>query len=33
VPHRHGVTGTAAAFVLHVSELMDGRARLSRVAA
>jgi predicted nucleotide-binding protein (sugar kinase/HSP70/actin superfamily) len=25
VPHRHGVTGTAANFALHVSELMDGR--------
>jgi len=31
VPHRHGVTGTAANFVLHVSDLMDGRARLGRV--
>jgi predicted nucleotide-binding protein (sugar kinase/HSP70/actin superfamily) len=27
VPHRHGVTGTAANFVLHVSDLMDGRSR------
>ncbi|HXE79144.1 MAG TPA: hypothetical protein VNK41_00195 [Vicinamibacterales bacterium] len=27
VPHRKGVTGTAATFVLHVSDLMDGRAR------
>jgi predicted nucleotide-binding protein (sugar kinase/HSP70/actin superfamily) len=27
VPHRHGVTGTAANFVLHVNDLMDGRAR------
>jgi predicted nucleotide-binding protein (sugar kinase/HSP70/actin superfamily) len=25
VPHRHGVTGTAANFVLHVSDLMDRR--------
>jgi predicted nucleotide-binding protein (sugar kinase/HSP70/actin superfamily) len=28
VPHREGVTGTAALFALHVSDLMDGRARL-----
>ena len=27
VPHRHGVTGTAANFVLHVSDLMDRRRR------
>jgi predicted nucleotide-binding protein (sugar kinase/HSP70/actin superfamily) len=27
VPHRHGVTGTAANFVLHVSDLMDHRRR------
>jgi predicted nucleotide-binding protein (sugar kinase/HSP70/actin superfamily) len=27
VPHRHGVTGTAATFVLHVSDLMDTRRR------
>jgi predicted nucleotide-binding protein (sugar kinase/HSP70/actin superfamily) len=27
VPHRHGVTGTAAKFVLHVSDLMDRRRR------
>ncbi|HEY1308070.1 MAG TPA: hypothetical protein VGF24_31170 [Vicinamibacterales bacterium] len=27
VPHRHGITGTAATFVLHVSDLMDGKAR------
>ncbi|MBI4476759.1 MAG: activator of (R)-2-hydroxyglutaryl-CoA dehydratase [Acidobacteria bacterium] len=33
VPHRHGMTGTAAQFVLHVSDLMDGRARFSRVPA
>jgi predicted nucleotide-binding protein (sugar kinase/HSP70/actin superfamily) len=31
VPHRHGMTGTAAQFVLHVSDLMDGRARFSRM--
>jgi len=31
VPHREGMTGTAAQFVLHVSDLMDGRARLGRV--
>jgi predicted nucleotide-binding protein (sugar kinase/HSP70/actin superfamily) len=28
VPHKHGVTGTAATFVLHVSDLMDRRTRL-----
>src|SRR5262249_56379273 len=28
VPHRKGMTGTAAQFVLHVSDLMDGRTRL-----
>jgi len=33
VPHRHGVTGTAAGFVLHVSDLMDGNARMGRVPA
>jgi predicted nucleotide-binding protein (sugar kinase/HSP70/actin superfamily) len=27
VPHRKGMTGTAAQFVLHVNDLMDGRAR------
>jgi predicted nucleotide-binding protein (sugar kinase/HSP70/actin superfamily) len=32
VPHVHGMTGTAAQFVLHVSDLMDGRARLKRLA-
>ena len=32
VPHRKGMTGTAAMFVLHVSDLMDGRARLGRAA-
>ncbi len=31
VPHRKGVTGTAATFVLHVSDLMDGRTRLRKV--
>jgi predicted nucleotide-binding protein (sugar kinase/HSP70/actin superfamily) len=31
VPHRHGITGTAANFVLHVSDLMDGRTRLRKV--
>jgi predicted nucleotide-binding protein (sugar kinase/HSP70/actin superfamily) len=31
VPHRHGMTGTAAQFVLHVSDLMDGRTRFSRL--
>jgi hypothetical protein len=31
VPHRPGVTGTAASFVLHVSDLMDGKARFSRL--
>lgn len=31
VPHRHGMTGTAAQFVLHVSDLMDGRARPGRL--
>jgi predicted nucleotide-binding protein (sugar kinase/HSP70/actin superfamily) len=28
VPHRHGMTGTAAQFALHVNDLIDGRARL-----
>jgi predicted nucleotide-binding protein (sugar kinase/HSP70/actin superfamily) len=32
VPHVHGVTGTAANFVLHVSKLMDRRRPLVRVA-
>jgi hypothetical protein len=32
VPHRHGVTGTAAHFVLHVSDLMDRRPRPYAVA-
>jgi predicted nucleotide-binding protein (sugar kinase/HSP70/actin superfamily) len=31
VPHREGMTGTAAQFVLHVNDLIDGRARLGRV--
>jgi hypothetical protein len=33
VPHREGVTGIAADFVLHVSDLMSGKARLQRVPA
>jgi predicted nucleotide-binding protein (sugar kinase/HSP70/actin superfamily) len=32
VPHRHGVTGTAANFVLHVSDLMDRRRPTVQVA-
>jgi hypothetical protein len=31
VPHVHGMTAAAAQFVLHVSDLLDGRARLSRL--
>jgi predicted nucleotide-binding protein (sugar kinase/HSP70/actin superfamily) len=31
VPHVHGMTGTAAQFVLHVSDLMDGRAWFNRL--
>ena len=31
VPNRHGVTGTAAQFVRHVADLIDGRAEFSRV--
>jgi predicted nucleotide-binding protein (sugar kinase/HSP70/actin superfamily) len=31
VPRRRGVAGVAANFVLHVSSLMDGRARLARL--
>lgn len=31
LPYRHGVTGTAANFVLHVSDLMDRKARLGKV--
>jgi len=30
VPHRHGITGTAANFALHVSDLMDRPLRLAR---
>jgi hypothetical protein len=33
VPEREGVTGVAATFVLHVNDLMDGKARLRRVRA
>lgn len=33
VPHREGMTGTAAQFVLHVADLIDGRARFSRLPA
>jgi predicted nucleotide-binding protein (sugar kinase/HSP70/actin superfamily) len=31
VPYRKGVTGTAATFVLHVNDLMEGRTRLRKV--
>ena len=31
IPHRKGVTGVAANFALHVSDLMDGKIRLRRV--
>ena len=31
IPHRKGVTGVAANFALHVSDVMDGKARLRRV--
>jgi hypothetical protein len=31
VPHRAGIAGTAAAFVLHVSDVMDGRVRLGTI--
>ncbi len=31
VPERNGVTGVAANFVLHVNDLMSGKARLARV--
>jgi len=31
MPHRHGVAGIAANFVLHVSDLMNGKARLAQV--
>jgi hypothetical protein len=30
VPHRHGVTGTAANFAVHVSDLMDRKVRFGR---
>ncbi len=33
VPHRHGVTGIAANFVLHVSDLMNGKTRIKRLPA
>jgi predicted nucleotide-binding protein (sugar kinase/HSP70/actin superfamily) len=33
VPHRSGVTGTAALFALHVADLMNGRVRFSRLPA
>jgi len=33
VPHVHGVTGIAANFVLHVSDLMDRKTRIKRVPA
>jgi predicted nucleotide-binding protein (sugar kinase/HSP70/actin superfamily) len=33
VPHYHGMTGTAAMFVRHVADVMDGRARFSRLPA
>ncbi len=31
VPHREGMTGTAAMFVLHVGDLMSGKARMGRL--
>jgi hypothetical protein len=31
MPERKGVTGVAANFVLHVNDLMNGKARLARV--
>ena len=31
IPERQGVTGVAANFVLHVNDLMNGKARLARV--
>jgi hypothetical protein len=31
VPHRPGMTGTAAQFVVHASDLIDGRARFSKL--
>ncbi len=33
VPHRHGYAGVAANFALHVSDLMNGKAKLARVPA
>lgn len=30
VPHRHGMAGVAANFITHVSDLMDGRARMAQ---
>jgi hypothetical protein len=30
VPKRRGVAGVAANFILHVSKLMDGKARLTK---
>ena len=33
VPQVHGVTGIAANFVLHVSDLMNGKMRIKRVPA
>jgi hypothetical protein len=31
MPHREGVTGMAANFVLHVNDLINGRSKLIRV--
>lgn len=31
VPHRHGITGTAAQFVRHVGDVMSGRAQFSEL--
>jgi hypothetical protein len=33
VPHRHGIAGVAANFVLHVNDLMNGKSRLASVPA
>jgi hypothetical protein len=33
VPHRHGYAGVAANFVFHVSDLMNGKAKLAKVPA
>jgi hypothetical protein len=30
VPHRHGITGVAANFVLHVNDLMNGKVRMPK---